>query len=133
LLRDADVRVNAYGEDLLRRVKVAPAPEPVQVEVHTVGTLGFASGATLDDVTRRGVARGLGPCSLVDALLLRLVWRDRRVSPRITVASARVDPDERLPRGFYLKDDAEGCWLRGFVASDDWVASPDERVALLRT
>lgn len=133
-LRRSGVRFNAYAEQLLGggRVEVAPEPIPVRLEVHSVGALGWAEGATLDQVLRDVADQGLAPCPLEVALLLRLAWLERPVSPRITVASARVHPDEAVPRGFYLRDDADGCWLRAFVASDDWVQGPEERLALLR-
>jgi hypothetical protein len=133
-LRQVGVRFNAYAEELLAggRVAVAPEPTPVRVEVHTIGALGWAEGATLDQVLRDVTERGLLPCPLEVALLLRLAWREQPVSPRITVASARAQPDEARPRGFYLRDDADGCWLRAFVASDDWVMGPEERLAFLR-
>ena len=133
-LRRTGVRFNAYAEELLARGLVGVAPEsiPVRVEVHSVGTLGWAAGATLDHVLRDVADRGLAPCPLEVALLLRMAWRAQPVSPRITVASARAHPDEAVPRGFYLRDDADGCWLRAYVASDAWVAGPEERLALLR-
>jgi len=133
-LRSAGVRLNAYAEGLLERgqVGVAPEPIPVRVEVHSVGALGWAEGAPLDEVLRGVPDQGLAPCPLEAALLLRLAWRAEPVSPRITVASARAHPDEAMPRGFYLRDDADGSWLRAYVASDDWVFGPEERLALLR-
>jgi len=133
-LRQTGVRLNAYAEELLRGGRVAVSPEPisVRVEVHSIGALGWAEGAPVDDVLRGVADRGLAPCPLEVALLLRLAWREQPVSPRITVASARAHPDEAVPRGFYLRDDADGCWLRAYRASDDWVMSAAERLALLR-
>ena len=132
-LRHSSVRFNAYAEALLAagRVQVAPVPRQVTVVVHTVGEIGWASGAPLDTVLRDVTGRSLAPCPLEVALLLRLAWRDEVVSPRITVASNRT-ADEAQPRGFYLRDDPEGCWLRAYVASDDWVLAPEERLAFLR-
>ena len=133
-LRREDVRLNAYAEELLARggVGVAPEPAPVRVEVHSVGALGWSEGAALNEVLRDVVGHGLAPCPLEVAPVLRLVWRAHALSPRITVASERAHPDPAVPRGFYLYDDADGCWLRGYVASDDWVAGPEERLALVR-
>lgn len=127
-LRHAGVRFNAYGEALLASgdVTVAPAPRRVHVVVRTVGELGWPAGALMDEVLAQE-----RPCPLEVALLLRLAWRSEAVWPRVTVASARAHPEEARPRGFYLRDDAEGCWLRAYVASDDWVFPPEERLALL--
>lgn len=128
------MRFNAYAEGLLGGgwVSVAPEPSPVRVEVHTVAALGWVEGAPMDRILGGLAERGLAPCPLEVALLLRWAWLDRPVSPRITVASLRAQADAALPRGFYLRDDADGCWLRGYVASDDWQFPPDERLALLR-
>jgi hypothetical protein len=133
-LRDGGVRFNAYAEELVAGalVEVSSQPLTVHIEVHSVASLGWPEGATLDEVLRGAAAQGLAPCPLEAALLLRLAWRERPVSPRITVASPRAQPDASRPRGFYLRDDADGCWLRAFVASDDWVMGPGERLALLR-
>jgi hypothetical protein len=133
-LRRAGVRFNAYAEELLAEGRVAPTPEstPVRVEVHSVGALGRPAGSPLDPLLRDVADQGLAPCPLEVALLLRLAWREQPVSPRITVASNRAHPDETRPRGFYLRDDDEGCWLRAYVASDDWLFGPEERLALLR-
>ena len=133
-LRQAGVRLNAYAEQLLRegRVEVAPIPTAVRVEVRSVGAFGWADGAPLDQVLRDVAHQGFASCPLEVALLLRLAWREQPVSPRITVASPRAHPHEPVPRVFYLRDDADGCWLRAYVASDDWVQGPEERLALLR-
>lgn len=133
-LRGTGVRFNAYAEELLGggQVGVAPESTPVRVEVHSVVALGWVEGAPLDEVLRDVADQGLAPCPLEVAPLLRLAWCEQPVSPRVTVASSRIDRDEAVPRGFYLRDDADGCWLRAYVASDDWVVGPEERLALLR-
>lgn len=132
-LAAAGVRHNPYAEALLPRIPVAPEPRQVAVWVGTASDLGFCAGATLDAVFDGVADRGLAPCPLEVAPLLRLALRGQRVWPRITVASLRPTPLESDPRGFYLRDDEEGSWLRGFVASDDWYFEGGERLALLRT
>ena len=129
-LRNAGVRHNAYAEQLMPRVPIAPRVRPVRVVVHTLTSLGWPEGSELAPVLAGLPALGLAPCPHEVALLLRLVWKDRVVEPRITVLSPRLDADERAPRGFYLAD-AGGSWLRAYVASEDWVFAPTERVAVL--
>src|SRR5258705_13353680 len=82
-LRRVAVRFNAYAEEMLGggRVEVASEPIAVRVEVHTVGALGWAEGAPLDEVLRGVADRGLAPCPLEAALMLRLAWREQPVSP----------------------------------------------------
>lgn len=131
-LRERGVRLNAYGEALLAsgRVQVAVEPCSVKVVVRTAEELGWPAGAQVGEVLR-ALPGGLASCPLEVALQLRLAWRDQPVWPRITVASERADPDETQPRGFYLVDREDGCWLRAYVASDDWRMEPSERLALL--
>ncbi len=130
MLRQAGVRHNAYGEQLLPRVPIALCARPVQVVVHTLASLGWPEGSELAPVLAALPARGLAPCPHEVALLLRLAWKDRAIEPRIAVLSPRLDADELAPRGFYLSE-ADGPWLRAYVASDDWVFAPTERVAVL--
>ena len=129
-LRHAGVRHNDYASALFHQVSAGP-PAEVRVVVRTVGELGFSDGAELGQVMRALPAQQLAPCPLEVALLLRLAWRDRPISPRVTVLSPRPTPAEDAPRGWYLRDDAEGCWLRAYVASDDWRAPTEERLAVL--
>jgi hypothetical protein len=129
-LRRAGVRHNDYASALFRQVNVGP-PAEVRVVVRTVAELGFSDGAELGQVMRALPAQQLAPCPLEVALLLRLAWRDRTIFPRVTVLSPRPTPAEDAPRGWYLRDDAEGCWLRAYVASEDWRAPPEERLAVL--
>ena len=132
LLEQRDVHLNAYAHTLLPTLTVAPTPHEACVVVRTVAELGWPAGATLDQVFSTLPRHGLAPCSHETALLLRLAWHDRRVDPRVTVAAERALPDELQPRGFYLRDDEHGSWLRAYVATDDWVFAPEERLALTK-
>lgn len=126
----AGVRTNAYAAELFPRVEIAPAPRSVVVDVRTLRAHGLPDGATLDALLAHVAMQGLRAAPLEAAIALRLAW-PALDGARVTVVSPRPTPDETAPRGFYLRDDDEGRWLRAFVASDDWVFMPDERVALL--
>ncbi len=124
------MRTNAYFDVLWPRVTVADGPRPLEVVVATAAALGLADGATLDALVGHVAALGLGPCPLEAAARLRLALDEAPGAGRITVVSPRPFPDEGAPRGFYLRRDEEGPWLRAFVASDDWRFGADERFAL---
>lgn len=130
-LADAGVRHNAYAELLWPHVEVASEPTAVQVRADTVGALGASAGATIEGLLS-AVAPGLVACPLEVAVLLALTpFTDELPDgERLTIVSPRPTADEAAPRGFYLRRDADGLWLRAFVASDDWVFGPDERVVL---
>lgn len=121
-LRAAGVLHNAYAESLLPRVPLGPHRE-LSVTVRTVGELGHPDGC---EVAKLFASLDLAPLEL--ALHLRLLWK---AQPRITVPCPHPGPDELSPRGFYLRDDEGGCWLRAYRASDDWVFGPEERLAVL--
>jgi hypothetical protein len=127
-LRQRGVRTNAYFDVLWPHVTVAPEARPLEVEIATATELGMPGGATFDALVAHAAARGLGPCPLETAA--RLALADPPGTGRITVVSPRAIADETAPRGFYLRRDDAGLWLRAFVASDDWTFEADERFAL---
>lgn len=133
-LRKHGVRHNAYFEAIRERLVIAERPHDGKLVITTVGALGAHDGATLDTITTLAAARGLRPCPLEAALHLVLAWNP--VGPRVTVVSPRPEGNEDeegrvIARGLYLRRDAEGLWLRGFAASDDWMFEAEEHVALL--
>lgn len=129
-LRAAGIQFNAYAEQLFARgFPVGVASRTVRVEVHTAAELGLPEGGTLDEAIAHAAPRGLAPCALEVALALR--HHVVNASPRITVVSPRASSLDHEPRGFYLRDDADGSWLRGYVASDDWRFEPTERLAFV--
>lgn len=127
-LRRRGVRTNAYFDVLWPQVTLGDGP--LEVLITTAAALGLPDGATLDALLHHAAPLGLGPCPLEVAPRLRLVLDEPPGSGRVTVVSPRVIPDEAAPRGFYLRRDDEGVWLRAFVASDDWRFDADERFAL---
>lgn len=132
-LADAGVLFNAYATRLFDEGHVAPsaARTQVRVVVRSAAELGALGGDTLDGLIERARASGLVPGPLELAAYLRLAWPDQPLGARVTVPSLRPTPDETAARGFYLRRDEAGTWLRGYVASDDWVFAPTEDLAFV--
>ncbi len=131
-LDQEDVRYNSYAEELLNSwVSIAPEPCMLRVEVVQLASLGLVNGGTMQAIIEVAGAQGLAACPLEAALHLRLQWKDQPATNRVTLVSERPTPEELQPRGFYLRRDDEGLWLRGYVATDDWVFAPDEAIALV--
>ena len=132
-LVDAGVLFNTYATRLFDEGLVAPSPArtPVRVVVRSAAELGAPEGDTLDGLIERARTSGLVPGPLELAAYLRLAWLDQPLGVRVTVPSLRPTPDETAPRGFYLRRDEHGIWLRGYVASDDWVFPPTEALAFV--
>ncbi|MCB9617331.1 MAG: hypothetical protein H6722_33280 [Sandaracinus sp.] len=133
-LAEAGVLQNAYANRLFDEGHVVPSPRRVvEVVVTNPAQLGAPEGETLDALLVRAREVGLVPGPLELAAYLRLTWPDQPSVPRVTVASLRPTLEETAPRGFYLRRDDEGTWLRGYVASDDWIFEPTEGLAFVRT
>ena len=109
------------------------------VEV-AVADLGFTQGATTGELCERAHQRGLARCPLELGPHLRLQYgeqpeghvghpptRHRAPPGSVTIASAPLDGDDELPKGFYLRRIDGVLWLRGYRASADHRWSPDDR------
>ena len=107
---------------------------------HLVPRGGMPKEALLQRLRDAGV--GLGLCPLELAPRLRLLLLDqaegaagqpltRNCAPHgaITVASAPLDDDEDVPRGFYLRRIEGTLWLRGYRSWDGHLWSPGDILA----
>jgi hypothetical protein len=129
-LRDRGILHNTYAEALFRRVVVERAQREITLALTSFAEVGLPSGGTLEELAETAASLQLFPAPLEAAIQLRLRWKGETEGDRITVVSPRASVDEREPRGFYLRRDREGFWLRGYVASDDWRFAGSERIAL---
>lgn len=135
----AGVGLNASAEVLLgHEVFDRQQVETFDVVQRTVGQLGLTGGAPLSTVLATAQAQGLSLCPVVTGPYLRLAMLDQESAPdsvmsngsapsaSVTVASAPLDQDDVLPKGFYLRVVDGRPWLRGYHATDEHVWSPDD-------
>lgn len=127
------VGLNDHAELLMARPEMLlPSPVELDLLAVTVAQLGFPQGATLPQVHAAARERGLAPCPLATGPALRLVHREaesldaamRRQRPpqgALHVASAVLDRDVEVPRGFYLRTVEGRLWLRGYRCDDEYV------------
>lgn len=142
-LQQADIHTNAHAETLLTKLHLF-GEEPaylVRVGIVTVGQLGLTRGGTLPQIGRAALHVGfkLGPLAL--APFMRLQWqaqpastdsamqRQRAPQAAVTVAVAHPGGAPSAPRGFYLRNVNGHLWLRGYVASDDYVWAASDQFA----
>lgn len=134
--------LNDYARALLAWPGFAPSPrQTAKLEVLTVGELGFADGATLEQLWQRVRELGLQLCPLDLAPAWRLVYLDqpeevetaRHKAPRgsITVLSPPPSDADEFPKGFYLRRMDGQLWLRGYTCGLDVVWQPDAVLAAL--
>lgn len=135
-LHAANVRLNPLAESLFADARFVTAPTPSLVDTMqlTVADLGLPDGGTFAELVAQATARSLALCPLELAPHLRLAWDDQpegsagqppsqHCAPpgAVTVASAALDDDDTLPKGFYLRRIDGVLWLRGYCSWDGHV------------
>lgn len=142
-LRELSIRLNRsavklFGDDRFITSDTKYALETVEL---TVGALGYAQGATSDDIFRRARQLGLELCPLELGPYLRMAYLDqpegsfgtpprRHQAPAgsVTIASEPLDEDRDTPKGFYLRRIDGILWLRGYVADATHIWNPGDHL-----
>ncbi len=136
------MRLNASAEVLLNSaIFDQQKTESFDVVQCTVGQLGVGTGATLFSIFSKAREAGLSLCPTITGPYLRLAMTAQESAPdavmsngsapsgSITVASAPLDEDDVLPKGFYLRAVNDVLWLRGYRATEGHIWSPDDCLA----
>lgn len=137
-LRVHAVFLNELGEKILMDEHFTTSHIKYSLETIelTVGELGLFKGDTLSGIFNKASELGLKLCPLEIAPYLRLNYLDQPKSkecpkfqaPRgaITIASDIIKEDSDFPKGFYLRNINGELWLRGYIASDDYIWDPKD-------
>ncbi len=144
-LRAADVRLNAYAESWLNSpdFPYAGEPEATEVVMVTVAELGLPDGGTRAQLERAASPLGYEPAPVLTALAMRLAWTDqpegrlarehRAPDGSVTVMSLPFlsePPGESGDQyGFYLIQERDERWLRGYIAPADHIWAPHDVLA----
>lgn len=123
------ISMNVQGTKLFAEAIPDPPLTPYQLDTVelTASQLGYPAGATSADLFARAGELGLSLCPLEVAPFLRLQFLDQAEGRWITIASAKPSIRPDFPNGFYLRRLADGLWLRGYTASDDYVFDAADR------
>lgn len=111
----------------------------------SVDELGYARGATIDQVFASAAERGLSSCPLELAPHLRLQFMDQpegfwghpssehRAPPgSLTIASRPIAAEDGASMGFYLRRIRGVPWLRGYRSPAEHVWSADDHFVFSR-
>lgn len=141
------VKLNEAAQTLFAHEGFATSEATHAVEILevTVADLGYADGATIDQIFGRAAEFGLTLCPLELGPQLRLQYlrqaegslgqrpsRHRAPPGSITIASRPLTDDEEVPKGFYLRRIDGVPWLRGYRSGRDHVWSPDDHFVFCR-
>ncbi|WP_042148328.1 hypothetical protein [Paucisalibacillus sp. EB02] len=142
------IMLNEYGETLLsdERFTTSETTYTLKTVELTIRDLGYPDGSTLPRIFKRSSELGLELCPLELGPHLRLKYLDqpdgntRNLSQQnqapfgsITIASEIVSEDDDFPKGFYLRNINGVLWLRGYIADDQHVWSPDDHFIFCQT
>lgn len=124
----------AYEECTRSRVRYS-----VETREITVAELGFADGATFDQIVAKAGEIGLAYCPLELGPYFRLQFLDQpegslgypptkhQAPPgSIIIASLPLSEDYEIPKGFYLRRIEGVLWLRGYRAGREHVCNPHD-------
>lgn len=121
-LVERGIKFNKYAHILFEHKSfvIVEKPERVNLVKIRVDELGINTSAVFAEIVARAEDLGLKLCPLSLGAFLRLEYLDQHEGPYLTVASAKPENDETFPCGFYLRNNENSLWLRGYCASDDY-------------
>jgi hypothetical protein len=147
-LKAQHIQLNASAIALFEHPNFVTSRHQSQIEVvHVlVADLGFASGATTQDIYAKASAYGLALCPMEFAAYYRLGYLEQpegsigfaatqHCAPpgSVTIASEAISPDDTVPKGFYLRRIEGVLWLRGYHCDALHVWSPQDVFAFAVT
>src|SRR5262249_26290675 len=128
-----------------RRFTTVSQAKVIKIAFRSVAELGFAEGATYQQLTARAIELGLieAPLELGPHLRLQFLnqpegsvgavtTQHRAPSGSITVASSPLDDSDQTPKGFYLRRIDGVLWLRGYWSWPGHMWSPEDVLVFSR-
>jgi hypothetical protein len=145
-LHGKGIQLNEIAKDLFAHpgFKTSSERSTIGIAGISVGELGHADGATLEQVFDRAGHQGLTLCPLELAAHLRLQFADQvegfvgfptsqnRAPPGSLTVAARPLVKDGMPMGFYLRCISGVPWLRGYRSPAEHVWDAGDRFVFCR-
>jgi hypothetical protein len=140
-LKANHIQLNASAIALFEHPNFVISADQSQLEVVqvSVADLGFANGATTQDIYAQAKLHGLELCPIEFAAYYRMQYLEQpegfigfaptqHCAPpgSVTVAAQAISPDDTVPKGFYLRRIEGALWLRGYHCDATHVWSPED-------
>jgi hypothetical protein len=120
-LSEANIQFNDYARTLFEHPDFTPVALSQKVKLAKVNLaeLDLPDTCSFEEFSKQAALRGLKFCPLYLAAFLRLEYLDQPAGPYLTVATEKR---EDFPNGFYLRNNENALWLRGYKADgfDGW-------------
>jgi hypothetical protein len=129
VLKANQIQLNASATALFEHPNFVTSALQSQLEVVqvSVADLGFANGATTQDIYAKACTHGLALCPIEFGAYYRLGYLEQpegaigfaatqHCAPlgSVTIASQAISLDDTVPKGFYLRRIEGALWLRGY-------------------
>lgn len=127
-LSKQNINVSSYARDLLHSPDFTTAQQPEQIDLVrlTVGDLGFASGATTEQIYAKADELGLDLCPAEVGPHLRLQEdTEKQFGEYFFVGMKQIPDSVGYPDVFYLVRDVDGPWLDAYDARPSCREDPD--------
>ncbi|WP_052400718.1 hypothetical protein [Oceanobacillus jeddahense] len=140
-MNENNIFMNRLAEELMASEYFEVSEERYRMKVVelAVKDLGFIDGAVTAQLYSKAAQSDLEICPLELAPYLRLAYlnqtegdegnqlQNRAPYGSITIASKIFSEDVNVPKGFYLRRIQGELWLRGYIADEEHIWSPDDR------
>lgn len=133
VLRDGSFKVSEYASQILNRIEVGRSVTDLELTVVTQADLGFAKGATFENMVARAKGYGLEKCPAEVGPYLRLIYKDQPKGERLRIA---MEPVADLGGGlvvFSVGRGVDGLWLLADWFSPQSVWNPHVRWVFARS
>lgn len=123
-LEKAGIQIGSWGSDILNKVTVGPR-ESIELVRVTVAELGFAKGATRQEIYQRAFDLGLSLCPAEVGPQLRLQYKDQPMGEWLLIGMEPIADSDGYPLVFLVERGRYGLWLSGRYGLADGFWNPD--------
>lgn len=126
-LIETGIQFNKYAHILFEHPNFIPSAkvETVKLVKVTLADFDLNNPCSFQEFVDRALKLGLKLCPLYLAAFLRLEYLDQPEGSYLTVASKKPENDDNYPNGFYIRNNENALWLRGYRA-DDYCEWPNQ-------
>jgi hypothetical protein len=140
------ILTNRHAEVFMAHPRFDPeAVEKTEIVIASLREIGLEDGGTLEEIFRQTAKIGYRPCPVNTGLFLRLAWKDQPPSRNsvlsgqhrspdgaVVVLSEIPEPDDRFPKGLYLRNVGGQLWLRGYICDAAFRYAPEDLFAFAK-
>jgi hypothetical protein len=120
-LDEAGIQFNKYAHTLFEHSSFLPENTVTRVQLVKIkfSDLNLNNPCSYQTILAQASTLGLRPCPLYLAAFLRLQYLNQPEGPYLTIASVKPENDDDYPNGFYIRNNENKLWLRGYRAEGD--------------